>query len=761
MKRPLAVFGLIYLTASAVAVCLFPEVNFILSVTAAILAIAAVFVAREKLRDILIVLCPVCIALAVMGCCQVRANRLSDHLSGQSCVISGEIYEIPRMQYGRWRYVIETDRIDIRGAKQHIRLLITSRNSIEEAREGDHLTCEVQFLRGSSETGYSSTTSLRADGVNARAWYKPYTERSLIRGSTRLRYIPMQIKRVLITQIRKALPDSASAMLCGMLLGDTGYMKTQTVENFRATGIAHLLAVSGLHLSLLTVTIEKTLKRLKRSRKTTSVTVICFILAFMAVTGFTPSVVRAGGMHMMVHIGRIANRNVDSLTSMSIAILLMCLVNPWAAADIGLQLSVCSTLGLLFMARRVDRKVMQLSRRLWCKLIQQGRLQKILTNRTVKTLGKFTLRSLAVSATAGISILPLTAIHFGSVSLISPLTNVLCVYAASLFIIAGIIATLIYCLPLIGWIVSLPLRFIAALLGAYLETAAGTLAKLPFSTWNTSYRYTPYLLFFILLIAVSAVIIHSRINDWEFTARLRKYVLCELVIMIFVAILSHEIFCKGPEITVFDVNNGGICVCAKNRTHAVFAEAGGDSYNLSVIKETLRAKGVMKVDAVAVSDEAVARCGNIDRLLAAYKPDCVITDIDRSIRSNARVLPFQSGIQIDSLDLGVETFTDGAGGKWERLLCGDTAVLICPDNGNCALLPDEWLHCDAAVLGKKINGISTLSVGTVIISGKEKNADTLCKSLQNIGYRHVYTTAASGNITLSKRGEELLVHISE
>ena len=91
MKRPLAVFGLIYLTASAVAVCLFPEVNFILSVTAAILAIAAVFVAREKLRDILIVLCPVCIALAVMGCCQVRANRLSDHLSGQSCVISGEI----------------------------------------------------------------------------------------------------------------------------------------------------------------------------------------------------------------------------------------------------------------------------------------------------------------------------------------------------------------------------------------------------------------------------------------------------------------------------------------------------------------------------------------------------------------------------------------------------------------------------------------------------------------------------------------------
>ena len=112
MKRPLAVIGFIYLATSAAAVCLFPEVNFTLCVTAAVIAIAACFVCSEKKRDILVALLPASAALLVIACCQVRANDLSDQLSGQSCVISGEICEIPRRQYGRWRYIIETEKIE-------------------------------------------------------------------------------------------------------------------------------------------------------------------------------------------------------------------------------------------------------------------------------------------------------------------------------------------------------------------------------------------------------------------------------------------------------------------------------------------------------------------------------------------------------------------------------------------------------------------------------------------------------------------------
>ena len=751
MKRPLAAIGFTYLAVSAAAVCLFPEVNFILCFMAAITAIAACFLFREKMRNILLILCPVCIALLVIGCCQLRANDISDNLSNQSCVISGEICEIPRRMYGRWRYTIETDSIDIPGVNQKIRILMTSGSAIEEAEEGDRITCEVQFLQSNTEPGYASTTSLRADGINARCWCKPYSEHYVTHGGFRLKYIHLKIKRIIISFIRQALTDRASAMLCGMLLGDTDFIDSRTVENFRATGIAHLLAVSGLHMTLLAFTIQKLLNKLRVRPKPSIIIVVCFILSFMSVTGFTPSVVRAGVMHIAAKFSNLVLRDEDSLTSLSLAILLMCIVNPWAAADIGLQLSVCSTLGLLLASDRINESLLTSARKI---LIRVGKMPE---NGKVKRSGKRALSSVSVSLAASLSVLPLTAIHFGSISLISPLTNLLCLYIASIFIITGIIASMIYCIPFIGWLLSLPLRFAAAALCTYLEAVAGILAKLPFSVLNTSFSYMPYLMLFIALLLGCAFIMNRRIHSRQFAIRLRSFVLCEITVLIFSAMASQQIFCKGAEIMVFDTSDGGMCVCAKNRTHAVFAEAGGNSYGLTVIKETLRTKGVMKVDAIAVSDDSKSRSSNLHRMLNQYSPDFLITDIDLYTESHAEVMPFKSTVKIDSMALTLETFTDRSGGRWQRMTCGGTTALICPEKGNCTLIPENWRSCDAAVVGKDIIGISTLNVGAVIISANEINSDSLRSRLQDMRFRHIYSTSYDGCITISVKNGKLRV----
>ncbi len=758
MKRPLAAIGLIYLATSAAAVCLFPGVNFILCITAAVTAIAACFVYREKLRDILVVMSPICIALLVIGSCQLQANALTDSLSEQSCVISGEICEIPRRQYGRWRYVIETDRVNLPEVSQKIRILMTSRNAIEEAKEGDRITCEVQFLQSSDETGYNSTTSLRADGIKARCWCKPYTEHRVTEGGFRLRYVPLRIRRAVISCIRKALPERASAMLCGMLLGDTEYMDSRTVENFRATGIAHLLAVSGLHLTLLTFALGTLLRRLSISPGVSAVLVICFILSFMAVTGFPPSVVRAGVMHILVRLSMLLRRDVDSPTSLSAAILLMCIVNPWSAADIGLQLSVCSTLGLILLSRRLYKALSNGTRRL---LVRVGKLSAEQSEERLGRITRYILGSFSATLSAGIAILPLTAIHFGSVSLIAPLTNLLCVYIASVFIIVGIAASLIFCLPLVGWLVSLPLRFVAAALCAYLELVSGGLAGLPLSAVNTSYSYMPYLFFFAALLIGCAFMMNRRMKNELFGRRLRGFVLCEISVLLLAAMLSHRIFCTGAEIIILDANDGGICVCAKNRTHAVLSEAGGDSYGLSVMRETLRAKGVVKVDAVAVSDDSKARSGNIYRILDQYSPDYLLTDTDFHARTKVVIQPFEGGVNLDSPALSLATFTDCKGGKWQRLTCGEAVAIICPEKGNCALLPESWRSCDAAVVGKDITGMAALSVGAVIVTAKEKNAEALCRRLRDMGLQHVYSTSVNGSVTLSVKDGRLRIQTKE
>lgn len=751
MKRPLAAIGLIYLAASAAAVCLSPKVNFILCVMAAIIAIAACFIRCEKTRSVLIVLCPVFTALLVIACCQLRANRLWDSLSEKSCVISGEICEMPRRQYGRWRYIIETDSVDLPDVKQNMRILMTSQNAFEEAKEGDRITCEVQFLQSNNETGYNSTTSLRADGVNARCWHKPYSAYKVSYGGSQLRYWPYSIRRAVTSVIRRALPKHASAMLCGMLLGDTDYMNASTVESFRSTGIAHLLAVSGLHLTLLTLALSELLRRMKINPRPSSVITILFILLFMSVTGFPPSVVRAGVMHIMAQLGKITFRDVDSLTSMSIAVLLMCAVNPWAAADIGLQLSVCSTLGLLLAAGRVNRFLLQSSRKLLTRL-------KIMPkSNALKKAGKYALRSVSVSVTASLSILPLTATHFESISIISPLTNLLCVYIASVFIILGAIASLIYCIPFVGWILSFPLRFAAAALCAYLEAVAGCLGRLPFASLNTSSAYTPYIICIITLLPVGAFVLNRRFKNASFSKALRGGVACVLAVLLLSSLVWRSVRCSGAEIIIFDVNSGGMCVCAKNRTHAVLAEAGGDSYGMSVISRTLRDKGVTKVDAIAVSNSTKARSGNFYRMMDQFAPDYMLTDIDLYFDQHTLIQPFKSTVDTGVSGLSLETFTDSSKGRWERLICGETTALVCPEKGDCSLLPEKWRKCDAAIVGKSINGITVLKAGAIIITAGKKNADALYSQLRDMHIERIYRTSSDGCITVSVKKNQLTV----
>ena len=757
MKRPLAAIGLTYMATSAFAVCFFPEINFILSIMAAITAIAACFIYREKSRDIILIVCPVCIAFLIIGCCQTNAGRLSDRLGEKSCVISGEICEIPRCQYGRWYYIIRTDRVDIHDVKQSIRIVMTSRKALEEAKEGDRITCEVHFVQSSGETGYNSTTSLRADGIDARCWCKTYSSHKVTRNNFKFRYIPQRIKRAVISRIRKALPKRAAAMLCGMLLGDTGYMDSATVDNFRSTGISHLLAVSGFHLTLLTLALQAVLRKLKTNYYIYLCIVIFFILSFMAVTGFSPSVARAATMHILALLSGIFLRNSDSVTSLSFAVLLMCIVNPWAAADIGLQLSVCSTLGLILFHPRFNKAILESTKKLLLYV------NKMPESSRIRRFGKNVLRSISVSLSAVFATLPLTSIHFDSVSIISPVTNLLCIYISSVFIILGILASFIYTIPVVGWIISLPLRFFAAVLCGYLESVTQILAELPFSTVNTGFSYTPYIFLFITLLIGGAFIMYRRVDCEKLGRRLRRVVLCGIAVMLFSAMLSHQVFCRGAEIIVFDVGDGGMCVCAKDRTHAVFAETGGDSYGMSVIKQTLQSKGVEKIDAISVSDENEARSGNLRNMLEQYQPRFILTDIDsftvRKFKNTAKteISPYESRIVNDSLALQTEAFTDTEGKKWRKITCGDTTALICPEKGNCVLLPEDWRSCDAVITGDDILGISTLNYGAVIITAKEKKADSLQNRLQGIGIKHVYSTSVNGNIVLTVKNDKLLV----
>ncbi len=747
MKRPLAVFALLYFAVLACSVCLISQINLTLFIMVTVLGIVAILIKREYFRTIILIALPVSLGFLVMWHGQRSTEMIAASLGSQTCTISGEVTDIPRRQFGRWYYVVQTDRINISGVTQHLKLRVTCRNSIEAA-EGDRITATVTFLQRDSNTGYNSRTALLADGICASAWCSPYTEVTVQKRQNRLRdklkYLPLTLRRTIIEAIQDALPEQSAGMLCAMLLGDTDYLDGRIVDNFRTAGLAHLLAVSGFHVSLLAGALSEVLQKRRCSHRSSAVIIMGFIVLFMAVTGFSPSVTRAGIMHLMALTADLLHRDADGLTSMSVGVLALLIWNPLSAADVGLQLSVVSTVGLLLFSDRNKKRIAALFEKIHFgpphTLVKKGKI--------------YLIDSLAVSLTASLFTLPLSALHFGNISLIAPLTNLLCVYAATLFIVTGVIAVTVNALPLAGFLLAFPFKCAAAALCAYLDIVTRILAHMPLAATHTSYPFMPCFFAFAAAMILSAYVMTKHFDSPALHGFAMRLVFCGFWLLLLTAMISHRLAAAGPEIKVFGMQDGGVCVCAKNGVHALIAEAGGDQYDLHLLQDSIAADGIQNIDALTVSEKSDLRSNTADGVLETYSPDYFFCgdDIDKfpfaqkaAQRSRTQILPFGGAVRLSGLSL--EMYTDREDGKWQRLTCGDTTTLICPDGGDCALLPANYRSCDVTVIGTPPKNITYLNTGAVIITSAFSDASQTAYRLHVKGFKHIYMTARDGTLT--------------
>ncbi len=756
IKRPLAAAGLVYTSALAVSVLLESGMDLTVAIMAAIIGIAAMIVVRDYRRDIIIITIPLALGFGVTSLCKNSSEQLAAELGDSECLISGEVTEIPYQQYDRWYYIIQTDYVGIDGAEQSVKLRLSCRNSLE-AQEGDRITGTVTFVQSGGEDGYNSETSLRANGIEARAWCSPYGEMSVESGDGGIRYLPQKLRRAVAEAINGAFPSKYAGMLCAMLLGDSSYLDDELTDNFRATGISHLLAASGLHVSIIACFVLRLTSLLRLPNKFSRVLTMLVILLFMAITGFSPSVTRAGIMHIMALIAQLIMRDADGLTSMSFSLLIMCLINPWSAADIGLQMSVSSTLGLILAAKPLTAKLRSLLKAGYSGFWQRAR--------------GYLAELLAVSLIASICTMPMSAVYFGGISLIAPITNILCVYPATLFIIIGAIAAALSVIPAVGWAISFPLKFVALAAGKYLSVVTSSLANFPLASVNSSYGYVPWFFLFAAAICLAAYAAAKCAERAYGRAPSRRRTaltaLCCVFSLLLTSMLSHAATSSGGEIIVFGLEDGGVCVCAKRQTHALISEAGGTSYDLVEISDILSSCGVQKLDALAVSDSSDERSSIADDILEKYSPDYIALNgeaanysaICAAAEDNATdVVEFGGEISLSGLDLSLKLFVDDDGNGWQLLSSGSVSALICPSGGDCALLPDEFKTCDAVIIGDGgVKNTIYLTVGAAIITADSQEAAVLASTLRVKGLENIYLTSELGAVKFKVKNDKLYI----
>ena len=161
-----------------------------------------------------------------------------------------------------------------------------------------------------------------------------------------------EISNKMIQNTKKILNEETSSILLGLILGYKTDIDGNTQENFRNASMAHLLAVSGMHITYVILGINIILRKALGKRKTYIFSIFVLIF-YMFITNFSPSVTRAGIMGIMLLFSKIIYRKNDIFTSMSISLFSILIYNPFLILNIGLQLSYIGVVGIVVFNKEI------------------------------------------------------------------------------------------------------------------------------------------------------------------------------------------------------------------------------------------------------------------------------------------------------------------------------------------------------------------------------------------------------------------------
>lgn len=150
-------------------------------------------------------------------------------------------------------------------------------------------------------------------------------------------------------RLNSAVPYPASALAAGVLMGYRAEVPKQLTADMRASGLSHMLAVSGYNVSIVASLVVGLLRKVASKRVRTCVVVVAVCL-YVLICGAGPPVVRAGLMGGVASLILLSSRPTNARRALLVAVALLLLWNPYLGRfDVGFQLSVAATAGLVFL----------------------------------------------------------------------------------------------------------------------------------------------------------------------------------------------------------------------------------------------------------------------------------------------------------------------------------------------------------------------------------------------------------------------------
>ncbi|MBI2618083.1 ComEC/Rec2 family competence protein [Candidatus Kaiserbacteria bacterium] len=261
-------------------------------------------------------------------------------------------------------------------------------------------------------------------------------------------------KRSFLESVQKSIPDPEVSLLGGLVVGAKQSLGEKLQEDFRTTGIIHIVVLSGYNVTIVADAMMRALSFLPRTVGMSFGAVA--IILFAVMTGASATIVRASIMALLVILARATGRTYDITRALFIAGFFMILHNPKILLhDTSFQLSFLATLGLIWLAPIIERRLHFIP-------------------------GKFQFREVATATlSTQIFVLPLLLYKMGELSLVALPVNLLVLLTVPVTMFFGFLTGM---LGFVSLVLALPFGFISYLFLSYQLRVVEFFAELPFAS---------------------------------------------------------------------------------------------------------------------------------------------------------------------------------------------------------------------------------------------------------------------------------------
>lgn len=493
----------------------------------------------------------------------------------------------------------------------------------------------------------------------------------------------LKYRDYILSTINRNMDNRYSGIMTAMLFGDKSELESTDKTLMYRAGIGHIMAVSGVHLSVVCSFIWLILSHMPINKYLRFGLLLIPVLCFVVLAGMSNSVIRAAVMILLVYGAELFRRKADTFNSLGIAVIILTITSPFAVRDASFLLSVTGVFGIGVVAPKIIKDI-----------------------RNEHHIGKIT-EALVSSICVMIVVFPVTALFFDEVSVVSPLSNLILLPICEVTLIGGVIVTItggtsFVAIPVLKfcevccWLISAIAKFIGGLHFSYIPLGNEDMSILIASALMIGIAAS---LFCKNIKSTIAVIVTMFVFVIGF-ANVQRYVADD---MITIAVLKNN-----ASVSAIVHDNKSACV--------IDLKKGGKTAEYAV--KYLNGNGIRKINSIVMNVDAISSQVIYDKQFNIFEIETyMIPEANRNYvdTKNHNILFYTDKSSIDTSD-----YTIKLNGDIVIVNIKETEFLFCTSESDIA----GYDNCKTVILysGRKFTSVPHTESIVILSENPENNA---------------------------------------